>query len=275
MRDVLLEIKDLSIAIKQSDSLKRLVKNVDLVLRKSSICALVGNSGCGKSLVASSIVGVLAENLSAKGQVFYKQENLLALSEKQLNNIRGKQIGIVMQNCAGSLNPLIKNAKQLSLVIRSHGANNESPKVTAKKVLKKVRLDDTDRIMQAYPHELSGGMKQRLMMAIGMCTSPKLLIMDEPTKGMDLILRNQIVNMIGRLHRETGISILLITHDLEMAHKLSDYCYVMNEGSVVTHGNTHELFTNTKNQTLACLLDAEHQMSQFFNGQEKTRTDNA
>ncbi len=269
MGNELLKIKNLKITIKESNAEEHLVDGVDLSVKKNSICALVGNSGCGKSLIASSIVGVLAENLYTEGDVIYRGENLLTLTEKQLNSIRGKQIGIVMQNCAGSLNPLIKNGKQLSLVIRAHGYHGESPKKIALRVLEQVKLECPERILREYPHQLSGGMKQRLLTAIGMCSSPKLLIMDEPTKGMDVILRNQVVGMIGRLHRETGVTILLITHDLNMAHKLSDYCYVMNKGRIVTHGETNVLFASNKDPNLVGLLAAEHQLTRFFTEAEK------
>ena len=263
----LLKIENLRIAIKSVPE-EVLVNGVNISVPGNSICALVGNSGSGKSLIASSIVGILANNLYAEGRVLYHGENLLFLPEKRLNAIRGKQIGIVVQNCAGSLNPLMKNGKQLSLVIRAHGSHVGNPRKTALQVLEQVRLECPEQIMREYPHELSGGMKQRLLTAIGMCNSPELLIMDEPTKGMDLILRNQIADMIDNLHKETDVTILLITHDLELARKLSDYCYVMNMGRVVAHGETGALFAAEKEPTLVSLLAAERQMTRFFMDEE-------
>ena len=260
----LLEIRGLSIVIKKKGQGSLLVDAVDLEIAPRTICALVGDSGCGKSLIASSVMGILAENLCAKGNVYFKGTDLLTLSERKRNTIRGKQIGIVMQNCAGSLNPLLKNGRQLELVIKEHREKGASSQEIARNVLKQVRLSPPDQIIKAYPHQLSGGMKQRLLTAIGIGSSPELIIMDEPTKGLDLILRNQIADTIHTLHRETGITILLITHDLEMAYKLSDECYVMKKGRIAAHGETRMLFDEAKDETLSGLLAAEKRMTRFF-----------
>lgn len=124
--------------------------------------------------------------------------------------------------------------------------------------------------MNAYPHQLSGGMKQRFLTAMGICNAPKLLIMDEPTKGLDLILRGQIAGMIHDLHQELGMTVLLITHDLELAYKLSDDCYVMKQGEVAAEGATRPLFDTAASPALSSLLRAERELTQFFSHPEQT-----
>jgi peptide/nickel transport system ATP-binding protein len=269
MGENLLEIRKLKIQIRNSMPVKTLVHGVDLSIAKNTICALVGDSGGGKSLVALSIMGIFAENLIAEGKILFQERNLLSLPEKQLNTIRGRHIGIVMQNCAGSLNPLLKNGRQVALVIREHCSSKKNVDEVVINALEKVRLQNPKQVMKEYPHELSGGMRQRLLTAIGMGCSPELLIMDEPSKGMDLVLRNQIADMILTLRKETGITILLITHDLEMAYKLSDYCYVMKEGKISTQGDTRSLFDAAADQALSDLLTAERKMNRFFPGERQ------
>ncbi|MGL6198092.1 MAG: ATP-binding cassette domain-containing protein [Lachnospiraceae bacterium] len=264
MSQNLLEIRGLKIYVRNNTKPQILVNNVDLAIAENTICALVGDSGSGKSLIASSIMGILAENLTPSGEILFQGQNLLTLTEKQLNAIRGKQIGIVMQNCAGSLNPLLKNGKQLTLVIQEHCRPKENIHGVAVNMLKKVRLPNPVKLMEEYPHQLSGGMKQRLMTAIGISSSPKLIIMDEPSKGLDLILRRQIADMIAVLHQQTEITILLITHDLEMAYQLSDYCYVMRKGEICSSGETKVLFNKAADHTLSDLLAAEKKMMDFF-----------
>jgi peptide/nickel transport system ATP-binding protein len=267
MRENILEIRKLNIQIRNSMPSKVLVDGVDLSIAQNTICALVGNSGSGKSLLALSIMGIFAENLTAKGEILFQEKNLLSLPEKQLNAIRGRHIGIVMQNCSGALNPLLKNGRQLALVIKEHCSSKKNVDEAAINALEKVRLQNPKQVMKEYPHELSGGMKQRLITAIGMGCSPELLIMDEPSKGMDFILRSQIADMILTLRKETGVTILLITHDLEMAYKLSDYCYVMKEGKISTQGDTRSLFYSAADQGLSVRFYAETKINRFFSGE--------
>lgn len=262
MNESMLKIENLFIsAINKTESVT-LVNNINMEVKENSICCIVGNSGSGKSLLATTILGIIENNLQTNGKIYFKGEDILQLKEKRLREIRGRQIGIVMQNCTGSLNPLLKNGKQLHLVMKNRYKGNA--KERAQEVLRQVELQNHEEIVNQYPHELSGGMKQRLMTAIGMIYSPNLLIMDEPTKGLDVILRNQMATMIDALHTQTKTTILLITHDLELANKLSDYCYVMNKGEIVAEGNTKELFNNTTNNAFFDLLSAERKISSFF-----------
>ena len=260
----LLEIRKLRIQTTDSKPAKVLVDGVDLSIAENTICALVGNSGSGKSLLALSVMGIFVENLCLNGEILFQGKDLLALTEKELNTVRGRQIGIVMQNCAGSLNPLLKNGRQLSLIIREHCPSKKKTLEIAVKALEKAQLQNPGQVLKQFPHHLSGGMKQRLLTAMGMSCSPALLIMDEPGKGMDLVLRSQIAAMILALRKETGMTILLITHDLEMAYKLSDYCYVMGEGKITAQGETRPLFDTAPDATLSRLLAAEGEMNRFF-----------
>lgn len=265
MSDTILQIKGLSIKVKGNENtVTELVNHINMEIKRNSICCIVGNSGSGKSLVATSIMGIFAENLHVSGNIYFNDEDILTLPQKRLEKIRGKQIGIVMQNCAGSLNPLLKNGKQLRLSMKNYHRGKERQR--AIDVLEQVELKPPEQILRQYPHELSGGMKQRLMTAIGMVNSPTLLIMDEPTKGMDVILRNQIADMIEKLYKNTHTTILLITHDLELAHKLSDYCYVMSDGEIVEENETQALFKQANSDVFKKLITSEQKMTCFFDG---------
>jgi ABC-type dipeptide/oligopeptide/nickel transport system ATPase component len=268
-----LYIKKLRIKTNDSTPAKVLIDGVDFSIAQNTICALVGDSGGGKSLMALSVMGIFAENLCLNGEILFQGKNLLALTEKELNTVRGRQIGIVMQNCAGSLNPLLKNGRQLSLVIREHFPLKRKTLEIAMTALEKAQLQNPGQALNQFPHHLSGGMKQRLLTAMGMSCSPELLVMDEPGKGMDLVLRNQIAAMILTLRKETGMAILLITHDLEMAYKVSDYCYVMREGKISAHGETRPLFDTPTDTTLSRLLAAEREMNRFFMGERQAEAD--
>lgn len=264
MRDSILKIEGLCINAAQDGHDVALVNDINIEIKRNSICCIVGNSGSGKSLVATSIISIFADNLRVSGAIYFNGVDLLSLPPKELDKIRGKQIGIVVQNCAGALNPLLKNGKQLRLVMKKYHKGNEKQK--AIEVLRRVELGEPGKILNQYPHELSGGMKQRLLTAIGMVNAPDLLIMDEPTKGMDVILRNQIAAMIEKVYKETDTTILLITHDLELAYKLSDYCYVMSRGSIVEENNTKLLFNHSNSSVFKELLNSEQKMSSFFRG---------
>jgi peptide/nickel transport system ATP-binding protein len=261
---MILKINGLKIAAAKGNERIPLVKGVDLSIKRHSLYALVGESGSGKSLLAGSIVRALAENLTTEGEIYYEDQNLLALSEKELNKIRGRQIGIVFQSSAASLNPLVKNGAQVSLVLRGRCVSRSAKRNKIIDLIKKVRLEEPERVMKEYPHQLSGGMKQRLLTAIGISGNPELLILDEPTKGMDVVLRNQIASSIYELHQKQGMTVLLITHDLELAAKLSDYCCVMDDGRIVACGETKNLFETSQNPVLLSLLNAERKMTDFF-----------
>lgn len=263
MPDSILDIRDLRVTMKKSTG-PALVNGINLSIERGSICALVGDSGSGKSLIASSVMGILADNLNCSGEILFDDENLLGLTEKRLRTIRGKQIGVVMQNCAGSLDPLLKNGRHLSMAVRAHCLPGEDVRGRCLALLRGVRLSEPEQVMRQYPHQLSGGMKQRLLTAISLAGRPEFLIMDEPTKGLDLTLRDQTREMIDTVRREAGITILLITHDLELAEALSDDCYVIRRGEITAHGPTKTLFREAQDETLAGLLLAEHQMNGFF-----------
>lgn len=267
MNDTILKIEDLCIKALQGCDEVLLVDDINMEIRRNSICCIVGNSGSGKSLVATSIMAIFADNIRASGNIYFNGDNLLSLPQKSLYKIRGRQIGIVMQNCTGSLNPLLKNGKQLQLVMKNYYKKNERQR--AIEILKQVELEHPEQVLNQYPHELSGGMKQRFLTAIGMVNSPELLIMDEPTKGMDVILRNQIAEMIEKVYQTTGTTILLITHDLELAHKLSNYCYVMSKGKTVEANKTKVLFEQPNSSVFKELLASEQKLSMFFSGKER------
>lgn len=260
MAETLLDVQDLCISLKDGTPL---VKGACLAVKAGSVCALVGDSGSGKSLIAAAISGVQAENLRCEGAILYKGENLLALGEKQLGRIRGAEIGIVMQNCAGSLNPLVRNGRQLAMVVKAHSPRGTDVRERCLALLGQVGLDEPQRVMRGYPHQLSGGMKQRLLLAMGLAGGPSLLILDEPTKGLDVVLRGVVQQLIVDIRQNTGVAILLITHDMALAAALSNECAVLQNGVLTTRGKTNLLFIEQKDDALARLIAAEQRINRF------------
>lgn len=267
MINSILEIKALTIKSKNDPAKDlELIKNINMKIRRNAISCIVGNSGSGKTLLALSMLGLFADDLDVEGEIRFNGENLLTLTQARLKEIRGKDISIVLQSCQGALNPLLINRKQLYLAMREKCKGRK--KERALKVLKQVEFSEPEKILSLYPHELSGGMKQRLMMAISLVNQPRLLILDEPTKGMDLILRNQIATMVKELSKTGDRTIVIITHDLELAEKLSDYCYVMSKGQIAEENETHCLFQNPKSEIFKKILAAEFRMKEGFDGKD-------
>jgi len=218
----MLEIKDLCVT-KNGDS-TALLKGVSLALKKGQTLALVGESGSGKTLTALSVMGLLPPFFKTSGQIIYQDKNLLELAEDEIRLLRGKDIAYTLQN-EGSLNPTLKIRKQL--IEKPRAISIEQ----AISLLEQVGLKK--EVMNLYPHQLSGGMRQRVLLAIALSRSPKILIADEPTSGLDYAVANQILDLLDELKKQRDLGLLLITHDLEIAASRADTITVMKDGCVV------------------------------------------
>lgn len=254
----ILEIKNLNIRDVNSNVL---LESIHIEVPTNSICSLLGNSGSGKTLLISSIIGLVENNLFLNGEIYFNGKNLLILNEKELQKIRGFQIGFLIQNAQGSLNPLIKNKKQLNSVVMGNSINE------IYKLLDMVELKDYKKILNSYPHELSGGMKQRFMFAMGISRYPKLLILDEPFKGLDLILKDKLVKLLFKIKEMFSLTILIITHDFLVANILSDYVYFINDGKIIENGKKEDVFFSPKSDKLKSLLQSEKKLNEFFKGE--------
>lgn len=257
MSKLLLEIKELETSLKISNKWYPTVENINFKLNEGEILGIVGESGCGKSILNKSIINLLPEKISkiSKGEVIFQGKNLHNLNEKQLRNIRGNDIGMVFQEPMTALNPVFKIKSQIIENITLH--KRVSKKVAyqkARDLLSKVGISRPDEILNSYPHQLSGGMRQRVMIAIAISCSPKLLIADEPTTALDVTIQAQILELLKSIQKETQMSIILITHDLSVVSEFCDKVMVMYAGQVVEYGDLKEVLTSPKHPYTQKLL---------------------
>lgn len=245
----LLDVKNLKTEFTSDDKTIEVVSGVSFSVNKGEIVGIVGESGSGKSVTSLSIMQLL-KGTSGKiqgGEVFFHEKNLLKLSEQDMRRIRGNSISMTFQDPITSLNPVLKIGKQLTQSIRLHlKYGREEAKEYAIEMLKSVGIPRAESIMDEYPYQLSGGMNQRVMIAIAMSCSPELLIADEPTTALDVTIQAQILELMLELRDEKDTTILLITHDLAVVSELCDRVIVMYTGRVVEQGKTEEIFENPK-----------------------------
>ncbi len=255
----ILDIKNLNISIGS----KSIVEGINLLISDSQTVALVGESGSGKSVIAHSILSLLPKEANFKivGEILFNQKNILEFSSTDMLSLRGNDISMIFQEPMSALNPLHTVFNQISEIITTH--NHITKEELEEKVfdlLKKVELQKygkLEKIANSYPHELSGGQRQRVMIAMAIANNPKLLIADEPTTALDLTIQYQILNLLKKLQKEYKMSILLITHDLAVVKRYSEYIYVINQGKIVEHNKSVELFKNPKNEYTKLLLSNE------------------
>ncbi len=244
--DNILEIKDLIVSFASDGRKERAVavNGVDLAIPRGKTVGLVGESGCGKSVTSLSVMGLLAENGRVEsGEALFKGRDLLRLSEKALRAIRGNDISMIFQEPMTSLNPVIPVGAQVAEAARLHeGLDRATAKARAVAIMQKVGIPEAERRYGQYPHQLSGGLRQRVMIAMAMLLKPDLLIADEPTTALDVSIEAQILRLMRDLQRESGTAILMITHNLGVVAEICDEVYVMYAGEVVERADVFTLF---------------------------------
>jgi peptide/nickel transport system ATP-binding protein len=252
----LLSIEKLHVSFWTSRGLVKANENINLEIKKGEILGLVGETGCGKTTFGKALMRLLSKKAKIEGKIIFMGRNLLTLSEREMRKIRGKEIGIMLQNPSASLNPVFPVGKQIAEIYSCHeGCGKKEAKKKAEKMLELVGLDPCRG--DEYPHQFSGGMLQRVMVAIGLALKPALLIADEPTKGLDPETKSKIADLIFELVRKEKSSLLLITHDLEFAGKAADRLAVMYAGELVETGRAKTVISNPKHpytQALLCSL---------------------
>jgi len=256
---MLLSIKNLTISVSDPTHEKILVKGLNLDIPENRIVSLVGGSGCGKTTTGLSILRLLPPALSVKnGEIFFKGDDLLKFSEKKMQKLRGQEISMIFQEPLNAFNPVFSIGYQIDEVLQVHSDLVKSKrKEKILDILNIVGLDDPQRVCNNYPHQLSGGMRQRAMIAQALAVDPALVIADEPTSNLDVTLQAKIIELFKKLKHELNLSILLITHDLGMVEHLADEIAIVYEGEVVEFGHTKDvlanpqhLFTNQLMETL-------------------------
>lgn len=258
MKEKLLEVKDLSIGFQMGDSILPAVDNISFDIKEGEILGIVGESGCGKSITFMSIMGLLPEEgRILGGEILFNKENLLNYKENQMREIRGREISIIFQEPMTSLNPVYKVGRQVVESILIHtDLTKEQAKDKAIEMMKDVGLPSPERIYNQYPHELSGGMRQRVMIAMALVCDPKLLIADEPTTALDVTIQAQILDLIKKINKDTGTSVALITHDIGVVSEMCDRVAIMYAGHIVEIALVSELYVSMKHPYTIGLMNS-------------------
>lgn len=232
------------------------IDNVNFFVDKGEILSIVGESGCGKSVTSLSIMGLLGRGGKVvEGEVLFNDKNLLALTEKELDEIRGNELTMIFQDALSSLNPVFTIGNQLMESIRAHlPMTKKQARTHALQLLEKVGLPEPIKIMKKYPFTLSGGMCQRVMIAMALSCNPQLLIADEPTTALDVTIQAQIMNLLRTLQKELSMSVILITHDIGLVAEMADRVLVMYAGQVVEEVNVNDLFYHPAHPYTQALL---------------------
>ncbi len=239
----ILEVKDLRITFDTPDGEVRAVTGLDFELAQGESLAIVGESGSGKSQTALAIMGLLAENGRATGSSIFGDQDLMQLSQHELNEVRGRDISMIFQDPMTSLNPYLTIEKQMAeVVMHHHGLKKEEARAHAVEMLRAVRIPDPEERIRNYPHQYSGGMRQRVMIAMGLLCQPQLLIADEPTTALDVTVQAQIIGLIAELREKSSMSIIIITHDLAVVADIADRILVMYAGQMVEMGSARDVF---------------------------------
>ena len=262
MIDPVLSISNLNTAFRVGGEWRNVVNGVSFDIAPKETIAIVGESGSGKSVTAMSIMRLLSpENARVTGRIAFEGRDLLSIPLADMQKIRGNRIGMIFQEPMTSLNPVLKIGQQITEVLRQHrGMSETQAQAEAVRLLEKVRIPSAKSRLNEYPMNFSGGMRQRVVIAIALACDPKLLIADEPTTALDVTIQAQILELIKTLQEEEGMSVLFITHDMGVVAEISDRTVVMYRGEQVETGTTHDLFAGAKHPYTRALLSAVPQL---------------
>ena len=261
MSNTLIDIKNLSVSYFTYAGEVQSVRDVSFSIEKGKTTALVGESGCGKSVTSKSLMGLIEKpgKIKEGSQIIYNGENILNFTEKQWQNFRGKECSMIFQDALVSLNPTMRIGKQIIENLANHDTENLPKGELRKKaadMLKMVGIPDAEACLEKYPHELSGGMRQRVMIATAMITRPNLLIADEPTTALDVTIQAQILELMKDLQKQLGMGIVMITHDLGVVADMADEIVVMYAGKIVEKGSNDDIFYNPRHPYTWALMNS-------------------
>ncbi|MCW8925206.1 MAG: ATP-binding cassette domain-containing protein [Xanthomonadales bacterium] len=253
----LLEIKDLNVGFDTPEGEVHAVNNLNFSIKAGDTLAIVGESGAGKTQTVMAALGLLAENGHASGQAIFKGNDLLQMSAAELNRHRGREIAMIFQDPMTSLNPYLRIDKQMIEVVMHHqGLNKNQAREHAVEMLRAVRIPDPERRIRQYPHEFSGGMRQRVIVAMGLLCEPDLLIADEPTTALDVTVQGQISHLMGALRDNSNTAIILISHNLGVVAGLCERVLVMYAGEAVECGSVEQVYYDPRHPYTRGLLES-------------------
>ena len=258
--NTLLEIKSLSLAFRTDSGFKEILSSISYCLDENEILGIVGESGSGKSVSSLAILGLLPKKISkiTNGEIYFNGKNLLGLSDVDLQKIRGRQISMIFQEPMSSLNPSMTCGKQVAEILLAHKICKEKEvKNYVISLFEDVKLPNPKRIFTSYPHEISGGQKQRVMIAMAIACKPDILIADEPTTALDVTVQNEIIQLLKQIQATTKMSIIFISHDLNLVSEIADRVVVMYRGEIVEQGKVDSIFKNPKNNYTKALIKSK------------------
>jgi oligopeptide transport system ATP-binding protein len=259
----ILDVQGLKTSFSTPEGTVRAVNNVSFSIEAGETVGIVGESGSGKSQIFMSVMGLLAKNGRAEGSVKFKGKEILNIPVAELNQIRGVKMSMIFQDPMTSLNPYLTVKRQMTEVLEAHrGMTQDAALATATQMLDVVQIPEAKRRVHMYPHEFSGGMRQRVMIAMALLCQPELLIADEPTTALDVTVQAQILDLLGKLKRETGMAIALITHDLGVIAGLADRVMVMYAGEVAERAKSGPLFKTPQHPYTQGLLRSMPRMDE-------------
>jgi oligopeptide/dipeptide ABC transporter ATP-binding protein len=257
--EILLEVEHLSIEYHTAGVVNKAVTDLSFHVASGEVVSIVGDSGSGKSTAILGVLGLARRGgFITSGNVKLEGQELLALDEEQWRKVRGNQVGLVTQNPRGALNPVMRVGDQIAKIYKAHRqATDEQARERALELLRMVGINDPERRLKAFPHELSGGMAQRIVIAMALSCTPKLLIADEPTTGLDVTVQAQVLDDLRHAANEVGSSLLLVTHDLGIVANYCDRVYLMHAGELVEVARTETFFESPAHPVSAALLSAQ------------------
>jgi peptide/nickel transport system ATP-binding protein len=262
--EALLEVIDLRVSFRTPRGLVRAVDGVSLRLEKERTLGIVGESGAGKTVLIRSIMGLLpARNVVRSGQILFQDQDLMGLKSRELESVWGKEIAMIFQDPMTALNPVVRLGRQITEAVRCHtDVGRRRAEQVARSLLAAVRVPEPGRLMRAYPHELSGGMRQRVLIAMALARDPKLMLADEPTTALDVTVQAQILDLLDAAQAERAMAMILVTHDLGVVAGRADEVAVMYAGKVVEQGSPATLFSEMRMPYTEALIRSAPRLSE-------------
>lgn len=255
----LLEVNDLEISFKKEGTFKPIINSISYFLDSNEILGIVGESGSGKSVSSLAIMGLLPIGISkiSKGEILFEGKNIAVLSKKELQDLRGKEISMIFQEPMSSLNPSLKCGFQVEEMLLQHTKlSKKEIKSEVLALFERVKLPNPEKIYESYPHQISGGQKQRVMIAMAIACKPKILIADEPTTALDVTVQKEIIQLLKDIQKETGMSIIFISHDLALVSEIANRVLVMYKGEIVEQGESTNVFHNPQHIYTKALISS-------------------